>query len=106
LQRLEHRSRAASPNAVAQADASLERHRKLFTWRHITEADYMREVERLTELRDQLRGAAMIRPTVRVKGVDDLWAPIERNRATSAAGRDVRPLDHQRRRDRQFRATS
>jgi hypothetical protein len=35
---------------------------------------YMCEVERLTELRDQLRGAAMIRPTVRVKGVDDLWA--------------------------------
>lgn len=65
--------RVSSPNAVAQADASLERHRKLFTWGHITEAEYMREAERLTELRDQLRGAAMIRPTVRVKGVDDLW---------------------------------
>ena len=34
----------------------------------------MREVERLTELRDQLRGAAAIQSTVRVKGVDDLWA--------------------------------
>lgn len=59
---------------MTQVEASLERHRKLFTWGHISEADYMREVERLTELRDQLRGAAVIEPTVRVTGVDDLWA--------------------------------
>ena len=49
--------RAASPDALAQVDRSLERQRKLFTWGHISEAQYLRELSRLEELGEQLRGA-------------------------------------------------
>jgi hypothetical protein len=47
--------------------------RKLFTWGHISEADYMREVERLTATRDELRGAVVVRPKLRLDGISELW---------------------------------
>jgi hypothetical protein len=47
----------ASPDALAQVERSMERQRKLFTWGHISEFDYMREASRLEELRGQLKGA-------------------------------------------------
>jgi len=46
--------RSTSPDAITQVERSLERHRKLFSWGHISEADYLREAARLAELREQL----------------------------------------------------
>jgi hypothetical protein len=51
----------------------LERQRKLFTWGHISEADYLREVARLEELRQQLKGDLPAKRAIRVKGIRDLW---------------------------------
>ena len=66
--------RISSPDAVAQVDASLDRQRKLFTWGHITEAAYLREAERLTAMRDELRGALVVEPTIHLDGMADAWA--------------------------------
>jgi hypothetical protein len=46
----------------------------LFTWGHINEDEYAREMARLTVLRDELRGAAMVQPTVHIDGMDEAWA--------------------------------
>lgn len=67
------RRRPTSPDALAQVEKSVERQRKLFTWGHISEADYLREAARLKELREQLRGALPTKRSLRVKGILDLW---------------------------------
>jgi hypothetical protein len=51
----------------------LERQRKLFTWGHIAEADYLREAARLEELREQLRGDLPTKRSIEVRGIRDLW---------------------------------
>ena len=62
-----------SPDALAQVERSLERQRKLFTWAHVSEADYLREAARLEELREQLRGDLPAKRSIQVKGIRDLW---------------------------------
>jgi len=63
----------ASPDAMAQVERSLERQRKLFTWGHIAEADYLREAVRLEELGEQLQGELPAKRSIQVKGIRDLW---------------------------------
>lgn len=52
----------------------MERHQKLFRWGHISEAEYVREAARLTALRDELRGALMVQPTIHIHGMAEAWA--------------------------------
>lgn len=66
-------ARRQSPDALTQVDRSLERQRKLFSWGHISEAEYLREVGRLRELHDQLRGAVQPRRTVQLSGILPAW---------------------------------
>ena len=66
-------TRGGTPDAIAQVDRSLERQRKLFTWGHVSEADYLREAARLAELRDQLRGSLPTKRSVRIQGIRDVW---------------------------------
>jgi hypothetical protein len=63
----------ASPDALAQVERSLERQRKLFTWGHISEADYLHEAARLEELREQLKGDLPAKRSIHIKGIRDLW---------------------------------
>lgn len=65
--------RTESPEALSQVERSLERQRKLFTWGHISEDDYLREARRLKELADQLRGAVPAKRAIQTKGIRDLW---------------------------------
>ena len=67
------RRSASSPDAIAQVERSLERQQKLFSWGHITEADYLREAARLGELREQLTAAAPTRRSVKQHGIRDVW---------------------------------
>jgi DNA invertase Pin-like site-specific DNA recombinase len=62
-----------SPDAIEQVERSLERQRKLFTWGHISEDDYLREAKRLEELGTQLRGALPAKRAIQTKGIRDLW---------------------------------
>ena len=72
--------RGASPtlgspagSSPAGEGSSLERQRKLFSWGHIGEEQYLREVARLEQTRDELRGAAAPKRTIQIKGIAQVW---------------------------------
>ncbi len=58
---------------LAQVEQSLERQRKLFTWGHISEADYRREAARLEELRERLKGDLPAKRSTHIRGIRELW---------------------------------
>ncbi len=65
--------KVASPDALAQVERVLEKQRKLFSWGHIEEDEYLREVARLEELRDELRGAVAPKRSIQPKGIRAIW---------------------------------
>jgi DNA invertase Pin-like site-specific DNA recombinase len=64
--------RLTSPGAVQSIDRTLERQRKLYSWGHISEDDYLREAARLEELRGEL-AAETPEPTIQLRGLLDAW---------------------------------
>src|SRR5207249_8627930 len=64
--------RLTSPGALQSIEGSLERQRKLFTWGHISEAEYLREEARMKELRGELL-ATTPAPAIQLRGLLDAW---------------------------------
>jgi hypothetical protein len=62
-----------SPAALAQIDVTLERSQKLFKWGHISEAEYRREHERLTLLKEEIASRSVTEPVLQLDGVADAW---------------------------------
>jgi hypothetical protein len=54
-------------------DWSLERNRKLFSWGHIAEPDYLSENARLEELHAELEISTAPAPTIRLDGLLATW---------------------------------